>query len=79
MRPALGPPRRTHANAPRNGGVTKEARIRIRSGRFPGRSVRETSHAIGAARATQMNPTAAEVHSVVNSGFRNDASVKNWR
>ena len=75
MSPAFGPPRRTHAKAPRNGGVTNEARINVRHQRLPGRSVRETSHAIGAAAITQARPTAADVHNVVHSGLTNAGST----
>src|SRR5688572_21735064 len=73
-RPAFGPPSSTQAKAPRKGGVTKEARISVRKKRLPGRSVRATSHAIGAAHARQMTPTAAEVQSVVHSGLRKAGS-----
>src|SRR6185503_21317289 len=73
--PALGPPSSTQAKAPRKGGVTKDARIIIRRNRLPGRSVRDTSHAIGAAQARQIAPTAADVQSVVQNGFRNSGSA----
>jgi hypothetical protein len=76
MSPAFGPPSSTHANAPMKGGVTKEARMRVRSRRLPGRSVRATSHAIGAAAITHSTPTAADVQSVVTSGFTNAGSTK---
>src|ERR1700693_4308411 len=73
--PAVGPPSSTHAKAPIKGGVTNEARIRMRHQRLPGRSVRETSHAIGAAAITQARPTAADVHNVVHSGRTNAGST----
>ena len=59
--------------------MTNDASMSIRSARFAGKSVRDTSQAIGAATATQRVATAAEVHRVVNSGLRNDESVKIWR
>jgi hypothetical protein len=42
--------------------------------RFKGRSVRATSQPMGAAAITHARPTAAEVHSVVKSGFTNVGS-----
>ena len=79
MSPAFGPPSSTQANAPRKGGVTNDASTSIRKRRFAGRSVRATSHAIGAAVATHSTPTAADVQSVVSNGFTNDASTKSCR
>ena len=75
----MGPPRSTHAKAPRKGGVTKEARISMRKTRLNGSSVRATSQPMGAAATTQRKPTAADVHSVVTSGFTKLASSTKWR
>ncbi len=51
----------------------------MRSRRLAGRSVRATSHAMGAAKATHSPPTASEVQSVVHSGFTKLGSEARWR
>src|SRR5260370_21562499 len=77
--PAFGRTSRTQANAPRKGGVTKEARISTRSNRFPGRSVRDTNQLIGAAAITHKAPTVQEVHNVLAKGLRKAGSTTSCR
>ena len=67
--PALGPASMTHAKAPRKGGVTNEARTRLRMSRLPGTSVRAVSHARGAPTATEAIPTQKASTTVFQSAF----------
>ena len=77
--PALGPASITHANAPRNCGVTNDASINARTARLPGRSVRAVSHAIGAPTTSEKIPTQNASTSVFHSAFRRCASVNATR
>jgi len=66
--PELGAARISQAMAPRKGGVTKLAVISARIVRRPGRSVRETSQAIGEATTAAAVATLKQRISVVTSG-----------
>jgi len=79
IRPALGPASITHAKAPRNGGVTNDARTRPRMSPRPGTSVRAVSHASGAPRATETRPTQNASTIVFHSALRSARSVKTSR
>ena len=69
----------THANAPRNGGVTNDAMMSPRISRLPGRSVRAVSHAIGAPIASDTRPTQNASTTVFQSAFWSCGSVNTWR
>src|SRR5262245_3331510 len=68
--PALGPASITQANAPRNGGVTKEASTRLRMSPLAGTSVRAVSHASGAPTAIDATPTQNDSTTVFHSAVR---------
>jgi hypothetical protein len=63
----------THANAPRNGGVTNEASTRLRMRPLAGRSVRAVSHARGAPTATDASPTQNDSTTVFHSALSSAA------
>src|SRR5262245_44499553 len=75
--PLLGAANSSHAIAPRNGGVTNDAVTSARITAENGRSVRATSHPIGAATAQQMKADDVARIKVVTRGSRNDDSVNN--
>src|ERR1044071_3236862 len=74
--PLLGAASNFQAIAPRNGGVTNEAVTSARITPLKGRSVRATSHPIGAATAQQIVADDVARMNVVISGSINDDSVK---
>src|SRR5215471_7370470 len=77
--PALGPANNVQANAPKNGGVTKEAITSARIGFFQGRSVRVTSQASSAPMTTEITPTQKEMTIVFQIAFKKAALVKTSR
>jgi hypothetical protein len=78
-RPAFGPASMTQANAPRKGGVTNEAMMRPRMSRFPGRSVRAESQAMGTPMASEASPTQNARITVFHSAFWKCESVNTFR
>ena len=74
-RPLFGAASNSHAMAPRNGGVTKEAVTSARTVPRSGMSVRATSQPIGAATRQQIAADDSARTSVVTSGSRNTGSV----
>ena len=66
----------THAKAPRKGGVTKEAMMRLRITRDQGRSVRAESQAMGAPMATDRSPDQNASTTVFQSAFWSWGSAK---
>src|SRR5260221_6340918 len=73
--PLLGAASSSQAIAPRNGGVTNDAVTSARITPPYGRSVRATSHPIGAATAQQIKADEVARVKVVISGSINDHSV----
>src|SRR5215470_9276861 len=66
----------THAKAPRNGGVTKEAMTRLRMARDHGKSVRAVSHAMGVPMATATMPDQKASTTVFQRAFCSRGSPK---
>ena len=66
----------TQAKAPRKGGVTNEAMMRLRITRRQGRSVRAESQAIGAPMTTEPSPDQNASTTVFQSAFWSRGSVK---
>ena len=76
----MGAARISQATAPRNGGVTNEAVTSARMALEKGRSVRATSHAIGAAMAQQAAAELTARMTVVISGSTKSGSVNSaWK
>ena len=71
----MGAASSSHAMAPRNGGVTKDAVTSARTVRRSGMSVRATSQPMGAANAQQMMLELVARISVVFSGSTKTGSV----
>ena len=71
----MGAASSSHAMAPRNGGVTKDAVTSARTVRRSGMSVRATSQPMGAAKAQQMMLELVARISVVFSGSTKTGSV----
>ena len=71
----MGAANSSHAMAPRNGGVTKDAVTSARTVRRNGRSVRATSQPMGAANAQQIMLELVARISVVVSGSTKTGSV----
>ena len=71
----MGAASSSHAMAPRNGGVTKDAVTSARTVRRSGMSVRATSQPMGAANAQQMMLELVARISVVISGSTKTGSV----
>ena len=71
----MGAASTSHAMAPRNGGVTKDAVTSARTVRRSGMSVRATSQPMGAANAQQMMLELVARISVVFSGSTKTGSV----